>query len=239
MTTQRVLCSSRPAPFSAARLSHSSRCKPRSRALQPQALFGNLFGKREPPQQDEAASEQQEAVQRLLDSIEGTERGLNPDQREAVLAAAAGLVVYGAGQTTTNAEALSGTWRLLWTTEKETLFILEKAGWFGTKAGETCQVNCGARCVSLAKSLAASGNTNNCRGAANHGAACWSPVELQVIDVEGGTLQNVITFPPAGAFIVDSSIEIVGPQRTEFQFTGATLLTEDRALKLPPFGKGW
>ncbi|EFN54114.1 hypothetical protein CHLNCDRAFT_13193, partial [Chlorella variabilis] len=139
------------------------------------------------------------AVQRLLDSIEGTERGLNPDQREAVLAAAAGLVVYGAGQTTTNAEALSGTWRLLWTTEKETLFILEKAGWFGTKAGETCQV----------------------------------------IDVEGGTLQNVITFPPAGAFIVDSSIEIVGPQRTEFQFTGATLLTEDRALKLPPFGKGW
>lgn len=63
---------------------------------------------------------------------------------------------------------------------------------------------------------------------------------LQVIDVEGGCLQNVITFPPEGAFIVNSSISIAGPQRTEFQFNAATLkLPGGRALPLPPFGKGW
>jgi hypothetical protein len=32
--------------------------------------------------------------------------------------------------------ALSATWRLLWTTEKETLWILKNAGIFGTYAGE-------------------------------------------------------------------------------------------------------
>lgn len=63
---------------------------------------------------------------------------------------------------------------------------------------------------------------------------------LQVIDVDAGTLQNVIEFPPEGAFVVDSSIEVVGPQRTEFQFTQATLqLPNNGKLSLPPFGKGW
>ena len=58
--------------------------------------------------------------------------------------------------------------------------------------------------------------------------------------MEGGWLQNVITFPPEGAFIVDSSIAIAGPQRTEFQFGAATLkLPAGRVLPLPPFGKGW
>lgn len=62
----------------------------------------------------------------------------------------------------------------------------------------------------------------------------------QVIDVEAGWLQNVITFPPEGAFIVDSGISTAGPQRTEFQFTAATLkLPAGRKLPLPPFGKGW
>jgi hypothetical protein len=51
---------------------------------------------------------------------------------------------------------------------------------------------------------------------------------------------QVITFPPEGAFIVDSSIAAAGPQRTDFQFTSATLqLPKGRSLKLPPFGKGW
>jgi hypothetical protein len=62
---------------------------------------------------------------------------------------------------------------------------------------------------------------------------------LQVIDVEEGTLQNVITFPPSGAFVVSSAISIAGPQRTEFQFTAATLKLQDRDIALPPFGKGW
>lgn len=58
--------------------------------------------------------------------------------------------------------------------------------------------------------------------------------------MEGASLQNVITFPPEGAFIVNSSIEVVGPQRTSFQFTSATVqLPKDRKLQLPPFGAGW
>ena len=66
---------------------------------------------------------------------------------------------------------------------------------------------------------------------------------FQVIDVAGGTLQNVIEFPPEGAFIVDSSLTWVqGSEdaKTEFQFTSATVkLTNDREIKLPPFVKGW
>lgn len=58
--------------------------------------------------------------------------------------------------------------------------------------------------------------------------------------MEAGTLQNVITFPPEGAFVVDSSISVAGPQRTSFAFTGATLqLPAGRRLSLPPFGSGW
>ena len=42
--------------------------------------------------------------------------------------------------TTTSPSSLSATWRLLWTTERETLFILKNAGLFGTVAGEVYQV---------------------------------------------------------------------------------------------------
>ncbi|XP_024527487.1 glutathione S-transferase T1 [Selaginella moellendorffii] len=35
---------------------------------------------------------------------------------------------------------LSGTWRMLWTTEKEQLFIVDKAPLFGTRAGDILQV---------------------------------------------------------------------------------------------------
>jgi hypothetical protein len=61
----------------------------------------------------------------------------------------------------------------------------------------------------------------------------------QVIDVAGGRLQNVITFPPSGAFIVDSSIAVEGPQRVAFKFTAAKLKTASRDWGVPPFGQGW
>ncbi|KXZ51695.1 hypothetical protein GPECTOR_11g145 [Gonium pectorale] len=71
----------------------------------------------------------------------------------------------------------------------------------------------------------------------------------QVICMEGsngtggsseGFLQNVITFPPEGAFIVDSSLAVAGGQRMDFSFTAAKLkLPGGKALGLPPFGKGW
>lgn len=43
------------------------------------------------------------------------------------------------GSVTTGA-SLSGTWRLLWTTEKEQLFIIKNASVFGTRAGDVLQV---------------------------------------------------------------------------------------------------
>lgn len=59
-------------------------------------------------------------------------------------------------------------------------------------------------------------------------------------DSSSSYLQNVITFPPDGAFIVDSSLEVAGRQRVDFRFTAAKLkLPNNKALGLPPFGKGW
>lgn len=40
----------------------------------------------------------------------------------------------------TTGDSLSATWRLLWTTEKEQLFIIEKAYLFGTQTGDVLQV---------------------------------------------------------------------------------------------------
>ncbi|KAI3435994.1 hypothetical protein D9Q98_002051 [Chlorella vulgaris] len=169
---------------------------PRKRAVPAQAFFG-LFSPRKAAEEDPDTSNA--AVERLLTSIEGSERGLCTANGDAVLAAAMELAQLGIGQTNTD-DRLSATWRLLWTTEKETLFILKRAPWLRTAAGDV----------------------------------------FQVIDVEGASLQNVITFPPEGAFIVNSSIEVVGPQRTSFQFTSATVqLPKDRKLQLPPFGAGW
>ena len=49
------------------------------------------------------------------------------------------MVVLGQ-DTVTTGDSLSATWRLLWTTEKEQLFIIEKAPLFGTQAGDVLQV---------------------------------------------------------------------------------------------------
>jgi hypothetical protein len=63
---------------------------------------------------------------------------------------------------------------------------------------------------------------------------------LQVIDTQQRKLQNVITFPPSGIFVVESSIDPEpGSQRTNFQFIGASLTVNLRKFKVPPFGKGW
>lgn len=88
---------------------------------------------------------------------------------------------------------------MLWTTEKEQLYIIKNAYWFGTKAGDV----------------------------------------LQVIDVGNSVLNNVITFPPSGAFIVGSDIKIVSPQRVEFRFTSAVLRGDNWEFPVPPFGRGW
>lgn len=62
---------------------------------------------------------------------------------------------------------------------------------------------------------------------------------IQVIDGANKQLQNVITFPPNGSFIVDSSLEPEGDARHNFKFSGAKFTVNGRAFRLPPFGKGW
>ena len=61
----------------------------------------------------------------------------------------------------------------------------------------------------------------------------------QVIDVAAGSLNNVITFPPDGAFIVDSTLDVGSDQRLNFKFTAAKLKLPNRTISLPPFGQGW
>lgn len=81
----------------------------------------------------------------LLGLIANEERGVktqkNSNQREQIIKAIEALGVLGSEQTTTN-DSLSATWRMLWTTEKEQLFIIEKmAPFFGTQAGDILQVS--------------------------------------------------------------------------------------------------
>ena len=85
------------------------------------------------------------------------------------------------------------------TAAQETLFILKRASWFGTAAGDV----------------------------------------LQIIDLEAGRLQNVIEFPPDGAFVVDSLAANCGGARVSFKFTGATLRGRGWKYALPPRGTGW
>lgn len=138
----------------------------------------------------------------LLGLISEEERGLrtqkNPQKREEIIKAINALGALGADIVTTD-ESLSGAWRMLWTTEKEQLFVVEKAHLFGTEAGDI----------------------------------------LQVIDVASGTLNNVITFPPTGMFLVDSTIQIESAQRVNFEFIRASLRIGDWKIPIPSLGKGW
>lgn len=131
----------------------------------------------------------------LLQLIQGTERGLVEDRKEEIRRCAMELGDLAKGSTNTAEEVLSAKWKLLWTTEKETLFIFEKFA----SAGEA----------------------------------------YQVIDVQEATLQNIIEFPPDGAFTVDSKITITSPTRVEFRFEAARIQTKFGSIPLPPFGKGW
>ncbi|KAH7405295.1 hypothetical protein KP509_15G064500 [Ceratopteris richardii] len=151
----------------------------------------------------EVSSKGSTARDDLLDLVSDQERGLKTQKdskkREKIIKAIDSLTVLGKDMITTSDQSLSGTWRMLWTTEKEQLFIIEKAPVFGTEAGDI----------------------------------------LQVIDVKAEKLNNVITFPPDGAFIVDSIIEVASPQRVNFRFTGASLRGSGWNIPVPPFGQGW
>ena len=98
-----------------------------------------------------------------MDLISDQERGVHTEKRSKIIEVIDELTEYGKTTVTTNS-SLSGTWRMLWTTEKEQLFIIKNANIFDTKTGDV----------------------------------------LQVIDVENGLLNNVITFSPYGVFFVRS-----------------------------------
>ncbi|XP_012575249.1 probable plastid-lipid-associated protein 11, chloroplastic isoform X2 [Cicer arietinum] len=88
-------------------------------------------------------AQSQSAKDHLLTLISDQDRGLktqnDPTRRASIVAAIDAMAAIGSGSVTTG-DTLSATWRLLWTTEKEQLFIIEKAPVFGTRAGDVLQV---------------------------------------------------------------------------------------------------
>ncbi|KAJ7962089.1 Plastid lipid-associated protein [Quillaja saponaria] len=89
------------------------------------------------------STQSKSAKRDLLNLIADEDRGLktqkDSEKRNSIVKAIDAMAVLGAGTVTTG-DTLSATWRLLWTTEKEQLFIIEKAFLFGTQAGDVLQV---------------------------------------------------------------------------------------------------
>ncbi|KAI3693879.1 hypothetical protein L1987_76834 [Smallanthus sonchifolius] len=83
------------------------------------------------------------AKSNLLQLISDQNRGIvtqsDPQKLSQITDAIDTIALINRDQLTTN-NSLSGTWRLLWTTEKEQLFIIKNASFFGTKAGDVLQV---------------------------------------------------------------------------------------------------
>ncbi|MQL86367.1 hypothetical protein Taro_018904 [Colocasia esculenta] len=79
----------------------------------------------------------------LLDLISDQARGVrtegNASRRAGIVRAIDALALYGKDMVTTG-PSLSATWRMMWTTEKEQLFIIKNARLFGTETGDVLQV---------------------------------------------------------------------------------------------------
>ncbi|OMO50592.1 hypothetical protein COLO4_37993 [Corchorus olitorius] len=89
------------------------------------------------------SSQPQSAKQDLLNLISDQERGLKTQKdakkRDAIVKSIDAMASLGRDNVTTD-DSLSATWRLLWTTEKEQLLVMENAHFFGTQAGDVLQV---------------------------------------------------------------------------------------------------
>jgi hypothetical protein len=164
----------------------------------PSAIFG-LFNSTYSPSTNKFKKQQ------LLSLCGQSNRGLisSTDTTKQILSLAEELASIQQDFPTVGPQ-LNATWKLLWTTEKETLFIINPTTtqFFKTTAGDV----------------------------------------FQVIDTDSNRLQNVITFPPEGAFIVESSA-FSSPNnnhRVDFKFKSASLaLPKGKKLTFPPLGKGW
>ncbi|XP_059301662.1 probable plastid-lipid-associated protein 11, chloroplastic [Lycium ferocissimum] len=89
-------------------------------------------------------SQSESQKKHLLHLISDQERGLktqsDPQKLSEIIQAIDELAIIGRDSVTTGS-SLSATWRLLWTTEKEQLYIIKKfAPFFGTNAGDVLQV---------------------------------------------------------------------------------------------------
>ncbi|KAK7814294.1 probable plastid-lipid-associated protein 11, chloroplastic [Quercus suber] len=95
------------------------------------------------PSSSSLTAQSQSAKRHLLSLISDQDRGLktqrDPPKRASIVEAIDALAVLGLDTVTTGG-SLSATWRMLWTTEKEQLFIVENARLFGTAAGDVLQV---------------------------------------------------------------------------------------------------
>nr|GLL40745.1 probable plastid-lipid-associated protein 11 isoform X1 [Ipomoea trifida] len=83
------------------------------------------------------------AKDNLLRLISDQDRGLrtqSDSQKLSQIVSAIDDVAAAGRDTVTTGTSLSATWRLLWTTEKEQLFIIKNAPFFGTRAGDVLQV---------------------------------------------------------------------------------------------------
>ncbi|KAL0007714.1 hypothetical protein SO802_009216 [Lithocarpus litseifolius] len=89
-------------------------------------------------------AQSQSAKRHLLYLISDQDRGLktqrDPPKRASIVEAIDALALLGGRDAVTTGASLSATWRMLWTTEKEQLFIVENARLFGTAAGDVLQV---------------------------------------------------------------------------------------------------
>ncbi|KAH6779740.1 Plastid-lipid associated protein PAP / fibrillin family protein [Perilla frutescens var. hirtella] len=92
---------------------------------------------------DQSQSPAVSAKRHLLRLISDQERGLktqsNPQKLSQIIDAIDSLAAIGRGSVTTD-KSLTATWRMLWTTEKEQLFIIKNAPVFGSAAGDVLQV---------------------------------------------------------------------------------------------------
>jgi hypothetical protein len=160
-------------------------------------LFGRASGK------GSLGKAKDKCMSKLLKSIGPTSRGTNQSKetRQEIMDCLAELKELAFEDPAVNQAQLNGTWRLVWTTEKEILGIIKEGGianFFGTSAGDV----------------------------------------LQVIDLQASRLQNCISFPPEGAFLVDSFIAFdEEDQKCSFKFSGAALKTDKWTVRLPPMGK--
>ncbi|KAK9790949.1 hypothetical protein WJX73_007827 [Symbiochloris irregularis] len=107
----------------------------RQAALQCRCLLSRFF-----PQQLKKPPE----LKALLDAIEGTNRGFSTtkEQKATILSCVEALeqIQRQSGRSTDISDGVNAVWKMLWTSEKETQFILKNAPLFRTQAGDVFQM---------------------------------------------------------------------------------------------------